>query len=270
MGIRGIWIAILSILVFLPWCAASSDDLNRDAVASAAANDESSRSAEDQGDDEENRQKAKQVDREVHYVSENCYSVTGFYGGGSLGFESVKNQFKKTSGSGSAATTGSSDKIKKSNSSLVAAVFGGYNFQVDKIVFGLECSVNVKPSKAETEVEFDSVKRDVSARRRYSFGLCPRVGYNLFGSLVAYVKLGTDITKYNVRSKNKTDSTAKESKKNSHKTVIQTAIGVEQHFGQWFVRGEFSKFFGKHVGTVDGAKVTSGSWGGLVGAGYRF
>jgi opacity protein-like surface antigen len=267
--IRGVCVIISSILAFLPWrVVASAADLNQEVAVSAAANEDADQ-FDDNADNKKDRKIDQKVEKEVQYVSEGCHSAAGFYGGAGLGFESVKNQFKRVSSTNGTAATNSTDKVKKSNSSLTADVFGGYNFQIDKVLFGLECSVNFKPSKTETEVEFDSVKRDVSARRRYSFGICPRIGYNIFGGLIGYVKLGTDITKYNVRSKNKVDTT-KETKKNSHKTVIQTAIGLEQHFGQWFVRGECSKFFGKHVGTLDGAKVTSGSWGGVIGAGYRF
>ncbi|MDR2598533.1 MAG: hypothetical protein LBC25_02335 [Holosporales bacterium] len=262
---------ISSSLAFLPLCVvAGAADLNQEAAISAKANDQADQVDGGANDENGKNQKEKIVQPEVQYLPESSYSATGFYGGGGLGFESVKNQFKKASGTSSAtaSTTNTSDKIKKSNSGLLASVFGGYNFQFDKVLFGLECSVNIKPSKTETEVEFDSVKRDVSVRRRYGFGIGPRVGYN-FGGLIVYAKLGTDITKYGIKSKSKADTT-KETKKNSHKTVIQTALGAEQNFGQWFVRGECSKSFGKNLGTFEGAKVTSGAWGGTIGAGYRF
>jgi opacity protein-like surface antigen len=187
--------------------------------------------------------------------------VTGFYSGAQIGPNFISNKFKKNAVA--------KDAVKRSKTGFVADAFGGYNFQFDRVMFGLECSVKVSPAKTETEVELNSVKKNVSARRRYSFGVSSRVGYNVCGGLIVYVKLGTDVTKFNLRSQKGDDKTT-ETKKNPRKMVMQASAGAEQSFGPWFVRGECGKSIGKGVGEIDGVNVTSGHWTGLVGAGYRF
>jgi hypothetical protein len=244
------------------------------AIVSAAANEA--------GENSENQDAGKgKQEQVVSYVHESGNSVTGFYGGAVLGFESIKNQYKKISKSRSKKSDGAKksdgnkkedgpDKVKKSKAGVVTSIFAGYNFEFGKAVVGLECSISFKPAKTETEMELDSVKKNILAKRRFGFGVYPRVGYKILDGLIAYIKLGTDITKYHIRSRDNNKDKAQEVKKSSHKAVIQTAIGLEQHFGQWFIRGECGKFFNKNAGNVEGAKISSGSWGGVIGAGYKF
>ncbi|MDR1233649.1 MAG: porin family protein [Holosporales bacterium] len=248
--------SIISVLMLVSptQCFASGDDIDDDMIAESA-------SAEERAHRQQSEKEGRGAST-TYSNSREITAVTGFYAGGIVGMDFVSNRFHKD------GKDDESKKVKKSKSGFTGGIFGGYNFQIGEILVGLECLIGMKPSKSETEVEVESEKKDASLKRSYNFGIAPRIGYAVWSGGFGYIRLGTDVVGYRFNLKNKSDS--KETKKNKHKCIIQTAIGIEQHFGSWFVRAECGKCFNKKAGAIDGVNVSTRSWSGSVGAGYRF
>lgn len=224
------------------------------------------------------------VDNSVS-ISSGTASVTGFYGGISLGMESLKSKFtdenapkpenKTPPEPGQAPKKEESAKKKASKTGLLGEVFGGYNCQFGKFVVGLECSIDMRTAKTEAEIGTEK-KTSIGIKRTYSFGIAPRFGYMITDSLFGYANVGTVLSKYRLSGKDKADAAAKAISKRSSKASIFIGLGAEQSFGSFFVKGELNKVFNKNVGKIEdeGKKVkvsaNSGSYVFKIGGGYRF
>lgn len=197
-------------------------------------------------------------------------SISGFYGGIGLGLDCSKNKFLRSSEYANAGTDSvkkDAAKKNKSKSGLDAELFAGYNAQVGNFLFGLECALDMKTAKNSTIIGNSDVA-NVDVKRKYSFGIAPRVGYNITGGLFGYVNIGTMFSKYKVNSQNV--STSKNTSKSPTKTSLFVGVGVEQSFGSLFVRGECDRIFKKDVTTIETTKVSGSSYVFKLGAGYRF
>lgn len=193
-------------------------------------------------------------------ASESISSAAGFYVGADIGIDSAKGHFTKTTN----LSTGSK---KTSNTGGTGDVFGGYNFQMGKFIFGLECLVNINSVKNSASITSGGTTDYVSQKKRYGFGVAPRIGYAISSGLNGYVNFGTSLSKYSITS---ADSAGKQSKKNPSKTSVFVGFGLEQSFGQIFVRGECNKFFKKNIGKVGDTSSSSDSYVFKIGGGYRF
>lgn len=195
-------------------------------------------------------------------------SVSGFYAGIDLGANHLKNKFTKSSTSTnlSDAEKAALNK-KKSKTGFNGDIFAGYNCQFGKFVIGLECLVGMSSLKNSTPIESGS-KETSSAKKRYSFGITPKVGYMIFGGFMGYVNFGTAIAKYTLKN---ISSTGTQTKKSPSKASMFVGVGVEQNFGALFVRGECNRVFKKTLGTLDSTKISSNSeYVFKIGGGYRF
>lgn len=197
-------------------------------------------------------------------------SISGFYGGIGLGLDRAKGKFSRDveyAAAGSDETKKAAAKKNKSKSGLDAELFAGYNAQIGNFLFGLECALDMKTAKNSTAIGTTN-PATVDVKRKFSFGIAPRVGYNITGGLFGYVNLGTMLSKYKVNSKD--TSTSTNTSKSPTKASIFVGVGVEQSFGSLFVRGECDKIFKKEISTVETTKVSSSSYVFKIGAGYRF
>lgn len=219
---------------------------------------------------EQDAQDAAQVGTARSSSSSTAVSISGFYGGIDLGVDVAKSKLKHEAAYSEAKdeTKKNASKKNKSKSGFLGDVFVGYNCQFGKIMVGLECTVGMRGVKNEADLLGTSTKNNVSVKKKYSFGIAPRFGYAILDSLFGYVNVGTTLSKFKLKNQDKTNSTS--TSKNSTKTAMFLGIGVEQNFGSLFIRGECNKVFDRHVGNLNGVKVSSGSYTFKIGGGYRF
>lgn len=174
-------------------------------------------------------------------------NITGFYGGADLGLDLLKlkshNQISNS---------------KKTKTGALFDTFLGYNVQLGKLIFGIEGFLDFRTATPKTNLE----NKTYSLKRKYSFGLSPKIGYNIYSSLNGYVNFGTLTSKYKARGNNE--------KSNPTKTSLFVGLGVEQTFGTMFVRGEVNKVFKKTVSKINNVSMAADSYTFKIGGGYRF
>lgn len=195
-------------------------------------------------------QEAENDDNAVENVppAENI-SVTGFYGGADLGLDLLKlksrNQVSAVKG----------NKIK---SGVLLDAFAGYNVQLGKFIFGIEGFLDFRTATPKTNID----NKTYNLKRKYGFGLAPKIGYNIYSTLNGYVNFGTLTSKYKARGNNE--------KSNPTKTSLFFGLGLEQTFGTMFVRGEVNKVFKKNVSKINNVNMSADSYTFKIGGGYRF
>lgn len=181
--------------------------------------------------------------------TEHVNSITGFYGGADLGMDLLKQKAHNNS-----SNTGKS----KSKPGLLLDAFVGYNFQLGKFIFGLEGILDFRTATPKTSIN----SKTFSLKRKYGFGLAPKIGYNIYNSLNGYVNFGTLTSKYKIRGNNQ--------KSNPTKTSMFVGLGLEQTFGTMFVRGEVNKVFKKTISKISSVGMSADSYTFKIGGGYRF
>jgi opacity protein-like surface antigen len=214
-------------------------------------------------------------------------SVTGFYGGADVGMSRLKNKVTKRNRTEVKVDTSKTETIvivqnkSKTKSGALWDIFCGYNFQIGKFIVGAEVLVGMaspkprvftKGSKTEEEESTTSIE-STTLKRKYSFGLVPRIGYNIIGGFNAYLNFGTTFSKYNVNFKSKEkkkDGDEKKVKKGKTKAALLLGLGAEQNFGPFFVRAECNKVFKKRIVEIEKEKVNANSYIFKVGGGCRF
>ncbi|MDR2666635.1 MAG: hypothetical protein LBB34_00755 [Holosporales bacterium] len=179
--------------------------------------------------------------------SSNC--ITGFYGGADMGLDVLKVKLNDT-------TTGTT--AKKGKGGLLLDVFSGYNCQLGSFIYGIEGFLDFRMTKNSTKVGV----KTVSSRKKYGFGLAPKIGYNIYNDLNGYANFGLLVAKYKIRSA--------DNKSTPLKTSFFAGIGFEQSFGSLFVRGELNKIFRKTIANVGGIKTSVTAYVFKIGGGYRF
>lgn len=181
-------------------------------------------------------------------VSDNV-SITGFYGGVDLGSDFLKNKSHSNT---------SNTSSKKTKTGLLMDAFTGYNCQIGDFVFGIEGVLDFRTASSKTTLD----SKTFSLKRKYSFGLAPKIGYNIYNNINGYINFGTLTSKYKVRS---SDSSA-----NPTKTSLFVGLGVEQSIGSMFVRGELNKVFKKTISKINNVSMSADSYTFKIGGGYRF
>ena len=176
-------------------------------------------------------------------------TVTGFYGGADLGLDLLKLKSRDQV---------STSKKSKTKSGVLLDAFAGYNVQLGKFIFGLEGFLDFRTATPKTNVD----NKTYSLKRKYSFGLAPKIGYNIYNSLNGYVNFGTLTSKYKARGNNE--------KSNPTKTSLFVGLGLEQTFGTMFVRGEVNKVFKKTISKINNVSMSADSYTFKIGGGYRF
>lgn len=176
-------------------------------------------------------------------------SVTGFYGGADLGLDSLKLKSRDQI---------SAIKRNKTKSGMLLDAFAGYNVQFGKFIFGVEGFLDFRTATSKTNIN----KKTYSLKRKYGFGLAPKIGYNIYNTLNGYVNFGTLTSKYKVRGNNE--------KSNPTKTSLFVGLGLEQTFGTMFVRGEVNKVFKKNISKINNISMSADSYTFKIGGGYRF
>ncbi|MDR0744721.1 MAG: outer membrane beta-barrel protein [Holosporales bacterium] len=235
-------------------------DLNTKQAIETAAEAEQKNDQEISGDEELYKSKTT-----------NVVSVTGFYGGADVGIDFSKSKFSNDKDYQTAGDDSEKKKLarkRQSKTGFLGDIFAGYNCQFGKFMMGLECFVDMKTSKHNVEVGTET-KQSVSLKRKYSFGINPRVGYAIFDSFFGYVTIGTTLSKHTLNAQNKS-AADKKAAKHPSKTSLFVGLGVEQNFGPLFIRGEVNKMLNKKLGEIEGVKTSVGSYVFRVGGGYRF
>ncbi len=176
-------------------------------------------------------------------------SVTGFYGGADLGLDLLKLKSRNQI---------STAKRSKTKSGLLMDAFAGYNVQLGKLIFGIEGFLDFRTATPKTNID----NKTYSLKRKYGFGLAPKIGYNIYSTLNGYVNFGTLTSKYKARGNNE--------KSNPTKTSLFVGLGLEQTFGTMFVRGEMSRVFKKNVSKISNVSMSADSYTFKIGGGYRF
>lgn len=195
-------------------------------------------------------EKAENSDNAVENVPpvENI-SVTGFYGGADLGLDLLKLKSRNQV---------SAVKRNKTKSGVLLDAFAGYNVQLGKFIFGIEGFLDFRTATPKTSID----NKIYSLKRKYGFGLAPKIGYNIYNTLNGYVNFGTLTSKYKARGNNE--------KSNPTKTSLFVGLGLEQTFGTMFVRGEVNRVFKKNVSKINNVNMSADSYTFKIGGGYRF
>lgn len=178
-------------------------------------------------------------------------SFSGFYSGLDIGGDYMKGKFRDKL----------NDKdVSKRKFGLDTDLFAGYNFQIEKLILGLEAEVGMGFSKVKKSLN----NNDVSIKRNYSFGFSPKIGYEVFSGFAAYFLTGMDYSKFKMKT---LDSLSKK----KGKSIIRVALGVEKNFdSSLFVRAEVGKGFSKKILDDNNVKINSNSLRVKIGGGYRF
>ncbi len=176
-------------------------------------------------------------------------SVTGFYGGADLGLD-----FLKLKSRNQISTT----KRNKTKSGILLDAFAGYNVQLGRFIFGIEGFLDFRTATPKTNID----NKTYSLKRKYGFGLAPKIGYNIYNTLNGYVNFGTLTSKYKARGNNE--------KSNPTKTSLFVGLGLEQTFGTMFVRGEVNRVFKKNISKINNVNMSADSYTFKIGGGYRF
>ena len=176
-------------------------------------------------------------------------SITGFYGGTDLGMDFLKQKSRNN------LTRASKNKTK---SGMTLDAFVGYNVQFGDFIFGLEGSLDFRTASPKVSID----GKNFSLKRKYSFGISPKIGYNIYNNLNGYVNFGTLTSKYKVRGNG--------DKSNPTKTAMFVGLGLEQSFGTMFVRGELNRVFKKTVSKLNNVNMSADSYTFKIGGGYRF
>lgn len=176
-------------------------------------------------------------------------SVTGFYGGTDLGLDLLKLKSRDQI---------SAIKRNKTKAGMLLDAFAGYNVQLGKFIFGVEGFLDFRTATPKTNIN----NKTYSLKRKYGFGLAPKIGYNIYNTLNGYVNFGTLTSKYKVRGNNE--------KPNPTKTSLFVGLGLEQTFGTMFVRGEVNKVFKKNISKINNISMSADSYTFKIGGGYRF
>lgn len=132
----------------------------------------------------------------------------------------------------------------------------GHEIKYDKVSFGIE---GISSDKLHTT---KSKAGEYVLTKKYSFGLAPRISYNLYKNLSGYVNFGTKFTKYKTLTG--------DDKKNPTKKEMFVGIGVEQNFGTIFIRGEVNKVFKKSISKFKAVDLKADKYTFKIGGGYRF
>ncbi|MBQ7524023.1 MAG: hypothetical protein IJT08_00230 [Alphaproteobacteria bacterium] len=172
--------------------------------------------------------------------------LPGFYGGIDLGADFLQN-----------TSRGNSVK-KKTSAGLLTGAFTGYNCQFGDFLFGVEGVLDFRTANAKTTVD-DKV---YSVRRKYGFGLLPRVGYGFRNDINGYFNFGVLASKYRVRGGG--------NKANPVKPSFLIGLGIEKTFGALFLRGEVNRSFKRNIARLNRVGISAGSYSFKVGGGYHF
>lgn len=188
-------------------------------------------------------------------------SITGFYGGLDVAVSNLKNTLDRNT-----------KETKKNSSELGFGgdIFCGYKAQVGKFVFAIEGSFGMENAKPTTEVSRgQSITEKTSVKRKYNFGLVPKIGYVFFNGFNAYLNIGTVYGNFNI--KQEITNSKEPTSKSAGKTSFLVGLGAEQSFGSLFLRAECNKIFkGGSVTTLNDTKISADSYTFKVGGGYRF
>ncbi|MDR1391292.1 MAG: hypothetical protein LBI95_02910 [Holosporales bacterium] len=175
--------------------------------------------------------------------------VSGFYGGLDLGteFTGLKTHM-------------SDSKVynSKTKSGFLADVFTGYNVRFGRFILGLEGFIGLMT--ATPTINSDNKK--FSLRKKYTFGIAPKIGCNIFNNISGYINFGALTTKYKARGLNE--------RANPVKTSLFIGLGLERSFNDLFVRGEISRIFKKSVSKLNNVNLSTSSYTFKIGGGYRF
>ncbi len=193
-------------------------------------------------------------------------AITGFYGGISIGASKLKAKLSKSKSSDTQTNK------NKSKAGFLGDLFCGYNFQIGRFIAGVECTLGMESARPTTAIKNENnTQENTSLKRKYNFGLVPRIGYTIYGGLNAYMNLGTTFSKYQVKQQvSSKDGTTTNSKKRKSKLSLLVGLGLEQSFGPLFVRAECNKIFKRNISEINSTHVNSDSYVLKLGGGYRF
>lgn len=156
----------------------------------------------------------------------------------------------------------------------IGELFVGYNFQISKFIFGLDGGVLVEPGAV------DGQEGKKFCKRKYCFGITPRIGCAISNGLSAFVNLGATFSKYEVsKTQISQDQVERKNVVLPLYSSLLLGVAVEQNIGRVFIRGSCDKVFDrtvKELGREDSRQgraekdVSVGAYVLKVGAGYRF
>lgn len=133
----------------------------------------------------------------------------------------------------------------------------GYNIKSGKVFLSVDKITERQEVREKTEKGDEYI-----LRKRYGFGLAPRIAYNIYKNFNGYVNFGTTLSKYKATGDNFKKALTKKS------TFV--GLGIEQTFGMMFVRGEFNKVFKKSVSKINYGNLKNHSYTFKIAGGYRF
>jgi hypothetical protein len=201
--------------------------------------------------EQENEQENKTANDDSYKDLDGVSFVTGFYTGADIGLDIHKTKAKKQT------TTATTDR-NKTKGGFLLNLFGGYSYQFGKLIIGVDGTASF--TLGANKSNFDS--ETLTTKKRYGFGLAPKIGYNIRNNINGYLSLGMMCTKY------KASTTS--AKKSLHRCAVFVGLGLEKVLGQMFVRGEVDRVFKKSVAKVADVSVNSASYIFKFGGGYRF
>lgn len=176
-------------------------------------------------------------------------SESRFYSGVDTGIDSLRNK-----------ASDDNHNISKKNTKrkVLFDAFSGYNFYFGKFFIGIDGDVDFKSQSYQTKLN----NQDYSLKRRFSFAITPKFGYNIFNNFNLCFKFGTLISSYKVHTSNKLSKPTKSS--------LLISIEIEKSIGDFFVRGGVNKIFKRKVKELNETALSAGSYSFKIGGGYRF
>ena len=181
----------------------------------------------------------------------------GFYAGGNIDKDFLRFFIKDP------AEVSKKFKGKKFQQIWGQELFAGYNFVFKNFIFGLDCFLSFFPANVS------KLSKNPKYKRKYCFGIEPRVGYSFSDNFSFFVNLGVARSKYQVEIVEQQSDV--KTLAGSKYAIMLIGLALEQNIGSIFVRAgcdkildrDFKNLRNKNDHPVGGYVVK-------IGAGYRF
>lgn len=196
-------------------------------------------------------------------------SFNGFYAGAGAGWA-----YKKFD---SALTfEGETTKFSSKRNDINASLFGGWGRTCGALYLGGELSLGVTPGQLNKTYTFSGNTETVKHKRSIVLGVAPRIGTVFAKSMLAYLKLGLELSRDKFQtSGTDANNAAFSANKSQSKVAFAPGVGLEKAFGNVITRLEYSYNLGSkmnvgYTGSTDTDSVKYKTHNVQLGVAYKF
>lgn len=196
-------------------------------------------------------------------------SFNGFYAGAGAGWSYKKFEPSLT-------FNGTTTKFSKKDNDFKASLFGGYGRTCGALYLGGELSLATTTGSFNRTFTFSGNTETVKHKRSVILGVAPRIGAVFAKSMLAYLKLGLELSRDKLQtSGTDANNAAFSANKTQNKLAFAPGIGLEKAFGNIITRLEYSYNLGSkmnvgYTGSTDTDSVKYKTHSVQLGVAYKF